>query len=292
MRFYYIYSLVHSNSVLISFTHLFTPVCSGVPPDAFSSTGQLWGSPLYDWPAHAAEKYGWWVRRFQRSLDLYDETRVDHFRAFAGYWAVEAWRETAMIGTWKKGPGADLFIALEKAFGKVPILAEDLGVITSDVIALRDAIAAPGMLVLQFAWGGGATNTHLLHNARENSFVYPGTHDNQTTVGWWQHGATPEEKVLIKEYFGMAEEDEDISGAFMRAAFGSVARTAVVTMQDVLRLDDTARMNTPGKAEGNWSWRLEGESADATWVKLGAAAAELREMLEITDRLSEEHKRE
>ncbi|KAG7674625.1 putative 4-alpha-glucanotransferase DPE1, chloroplastic/amyloplastic [Nannochloris sp. 'desiccata'] len=282
---------VWANRKLFELTKDGSPaLVSGVPPDAFSSTGQLWGSPLYDWQAHAAEKYSWWIRRFKRSLELYDETRVDHFRAFAGYWAVEAWRDTAMIGTWKRGPGADLFVALEKAFRSNPILAEDLGVITSDVIALRDAINAPGMLVLQFAWGGGATNTHLLHNARENSFVYPGTHDNQTTTGWWQHGATPEEKILIKKYLGMAESDEDISGAFMRAAFGSVAKTAVVTMQDVLRMDDTCRMNTPGKAEGNWSWRLEGNSANEVWDILRENADELREMVKITDRLSEAHK--
>ena len=263
---------------------------SGVPPDAFSSTGQLWGSPLYAWPAHDEEKYSWWIRRFRRSLDLYDETRVDHFRAFAGYWAVEATQETAMVGTWKRGPGAAIFVALEGAFGVVPILAEDLGVITADVIQLRDAIHAPGMLVLQFAWGGGPTNTHLLHNARENCFVYPGTHDNQTTVGWWQSNATDDEKHLIKRYFGMGADDDDIAGAFMRAAFGSVARTSVVTLQDVLRLDDSARMNTPGTTEGNWSWRLVGENAWEVWRGLDGAAGELREMVRITDRLSEEHK--
>lgn len=259
---------------------------SGVPPDAFSSTGQLWGSPLYDWPAHKKQNYAWWVQRFKRSFVLYDEIRVDHFRAFAGYWAVEAWRDTAMIGAWKKGPGVDLFIALEKAFGNIPILAEDLGVITADVIALRDAIGAPGMLVLQFAWGGGPTNTHLLHNARENSFVYPGTHDNQTTVGWWQTSATPEEKILIRRYLGMAPHDEDIGGQFIRHAFASVAKTAVVTMQDVLRLDDRARMNTPGKAEGNWGWRLTAVGGgDDVWGSLRGSAEEMRGLVEITDRL-------
>jgi len=268
---------------------------SGVPPDAFSSTGQLWGSPLYDWPAHAKERFAWWVQRFRRSLVLYDETRVDHFRAFAGYWAVEAWRETAMVGAWKRGPGAALFVALEAVFGHVPILAEDLGVITPDVTALRHAIGAPGMLVLQFAWGGGPTNTHLLHNATANSFVYPGTHDNQTTVGWWETSATPEERVLVRTYCGMSEDDDDIAGAFVRTAFESVARTAVVTMQDVMRLDDSARMNTPGKAEGNWSWRLSGGDGDSSreiWNGLEDAAAELRAMAVITDRLSTEHQAE
>jgi 4-alpha-glucanotransferase len=273
---------------------------SGVPPDAFSATGQLWGSPLYDWPAHRLEGYRWWVRRFARSLALDDETRVDHFRAFAGYWAVEAWRETAMVGTWRKGPGVELFEALEAGLGAVPILAEDLGVITPDVVALRDAIAAPGMLVLQFAWGGGPANTHLLHNARDNCFVYPGTHDNQTTVGWWRAGATPQEKALARSYLGMPppppgagddDDGDDVAGAFTRGAFASVARTAVVSMQDVLRLGDEARMNVPGRAEGNWSWRLSGEDAGAVWAGLGGAAAELRALAAITDRLSEEHKR-
>ena len=199
-----------------------------------------------------------------------------------------------MIGTWRKGPGAELFDALESSLGHVPILAEDLGVITPDVTALRDAIAAPGMLVLQFAWGGGPANTHLLHNARENSFVYPGTHDNQTTAGWWRHGATPGEKALVRAYLGMGAGDDDVAGAFTRGAFGSVARTAVVTMQDVLRLDDRSRMNTPGRAEGNWSWRLGGGAAEAeqVWAGLAGAAAELRALAEMTDRLSEDHKRE
>lgn len=280
---------VWANRKLFELTETGAPAyVSGVPPDAFSSTGQLWGSPLYAWPAHAAEGFQWWVQRFKRSMVLYDETRVDHFRAFAGFWAVEATQETAMVGTWRRGPGAALFAALEAALGEVPILAEDLGVITADVIALRDAINAPGMLVLQFAWGGGPTNTHLLHNARENCFVYPGTHDNQTTVGWWETSATPDEKQLIKEYMGASAAD-DIAMAFTRAAFGSVARTAVVTMQDVLRLDDSARMNTPGKAAGNWSWRLSGESSEEVWRGLQAPAAEVRELVSITDRLSKEH---
>lgn len=253
---------------------------SGVPPDAFSATGQLWGSPLYDWKAHAAEGYGWWTRRFKRSMALYDETRVDHFRAFTGYWAVEAWRETAMVGTWKKGPGADLFRSLESTLGPVPIMAEDLGVITPDVVALREEIGAPGMVVLQFAWGGGRTNTHLPHNIYENCFVYPGTHDNQTAVGWWKDSATPEERTLIRRYLGVS--NDDVAWAFIHAACASVARTAVVTMQDILRLDDTSRMNTPGKAEGNWAWRVGGSGV---WEQLGEEAADLRRLLDITDRL-------
>ena len=159
---------------------------SGVPPDAFSATGQLWGSPLYDWNAHEKEGFRWWTRRLQRALALHDEVRIDHFRGFAGYWAVDADAETAMGGVWKVGPGMRLFDALEKNLGDSGvIIAEDLGVITPDVHALRKTLGAPGMCVLQFAFGGSPTNTHLIHNVYENCFVYPGTHDNDTTVGWW-----------------------------------------------------------------------------------------------------------
>lgn len=264
---------------------------SGVPPDAFSATGQLWGSPLYDWKAHAQEGYAWWVDRFRRSSVLYHETRVDHFRAFAGYWAVEADRDTAMVGVWKKGPGVALFRALEEEFGQgwcQNILAEDLGVITPDVVALRRAIEAPGMIVLQFAWGGGPTNTHLPHNMYEQCFVYPGTHDNQTAVGWWQTSATPEEKKLVMRYFGVTDHSEmsnatlsfDIAWAFIRAALNSVARTAVMTVQDILRLDDSARMNTPGTTQGNWNWRLNG------WDDLDSVSDDLRIAVWESDRLS------
>lgn len=252
---------------------------SGVPPDAFSETGQLWGSPLYDWKAHEAEGFAWWCQRIARSMQLYDETRIDHFRAFVGYWAVAADSETAMVGTWKKGPGVSLFKALESNLGFVPILAEDLGVITPDVVALREAIGAPGMVVLQFAWGGGATNTHMSHNIYENCFVYPGTHDNQTAVGWWKHGAQPSEKALIRQYTGMT--DDDVSYCFIRESLRSCAHTAVICMQDIMRLDDTARMNTPGVAKGNWGWRV-GDSG--IWQQLHSEQEALRSMVGMYDR--------
>mmetsp|Transcript_7732 Transcript_7732/g.15546 ORF Transcript_7732/g.15546 Transcript_7732/m.15546 type:complete len:588 (-) Transcript_7732:630-2393(-) len=262
---------------------------SGVPPDAFSSTGQLWGSPLYDWKANEAEGYSWWIQRMKRAMELYDETRIDHFRAFAGYWAVEAWRDTAMVGQWQKGPGLALFNALRRELGEVPILAEDLGVITADVIELRDLVGAPGMLVLQFAWGGGPRNTHLPHNARPNSFIYTGTHDNPTTVEWWETQATDEEKQIIHEYCGIDIAEGDIVAAFTKLAFASVSKTAIITMQDALRLGAEARMNTPGRAEGNWAWRLD--DSEEVWKseKLTAAAAELREWVTVTDRLSDLH---
>ena len=265
---------------------------SGVPPDAFSATGQLWGSPLYDWKANEAEGYAWWVQRMRRAMELYDETRIDHFRAFAGYWRVEAWRDTAMVGTWQKGPGMSIFSALQKSLGDVPILAEDLGVITEDVIQLRDQVGAPGMLVLQFAWGGGPRNTHLPHNARPNSFIYCGTHDNPTTLDWWENQATDEEKSIIEKYCGL-KQDGDVVAAFIRLAFASVSKTAILTMQDALRLGPEGRMNTPGKAEGNWSWRIGGYGATASdiWNSdvIIDAANELRHMVTVTDRLSDAH---
>jgi 4-alpha-glucanotransferase len=265
---------------------------SGVPPDAFSATGQLWGSPLYDWKANEAEGYSWWIQRMKRAMDLYDETRIDHFRAFAGYWAVEAWRDTAMIGQWQKGPGLSLFNALRRELGDVPILAEDLGVITEDVIQLRDMVGAPGMLVLQFAWGGGPRNTHLPHNARPNSFIYTGTHDNPTTVEWWESQATDEEKQIIHDYCGIDIENGDIVATFTKLAFASVSKTAILTMQDVLRLGAEARMNTPGRAEGNWTWRL-GSDALTLWESeaMVQSARELREWIRVTDRLSSMHKK-
>jgi len=262
---------------------------SGVPPDAFSATGQLWGSPLYDWKANEVEGYSWWIQRMRRAMELYDETRIDHFRAFAGYWAVEATRETAMIGEWQKGPGMSLFNALRRELGDVPILAEDLGVITADVIQLRDMVDAPGMLVLQFAWGGGPRNTHLPHNARPNSFIYTGTHDNPTTVEWWETQATAEEKEIIRSYCGVDIENGDIVTAFAQLAFASVSKTAILTMQDVLRLGGEARFNTPGRAEGNWTWRLEGDLSGG--AELEARAKEMREMIEVSDRLKKIHRR-
>lgn len=232
---------------------------SGVPPDAFSDDGQLWGSPLYKWDAHRSERYKWWTARLARALELYDETRIDHFRAFAGYWAVDATAKTAVDGAWLKGPGKELFDAVEKGLGRLPLLAEDLGVITDDVTALRLAIGAPGMVVLQFAWGGGPGNVHLPHMHTESSFVYTGTHDNETTVGWYLGSANDTDKSYIKEYLG--SDGSDIAWDFIKEAFKSVAKTAVMPLQDVLRLDNSARMNVPGRASGNWAWRLTGDVA-------------------------------
>eukprot|EP00197_Chlamydomonas_leiostraca_P012772 CAMPEP_0202858882 /NCGR_PEP_ID=MMETSP1391-20130828/1227_1 /ASSEMBLY_ACC=CAM_ASM_000867 /TAXON_ID=1034604 /ORGANISM="Chlamydomonas leiostraca, Strain SAG 11-49" /LENGTH=549 /DNA_ID=CAMNT_0049537853 /DNA_START=179 /DNA_END=1828 /DNA_ORIENTATION=+ len=253
---------------------------SGVPPDAFSATGQLWGSPLYKWGEHKRERFDWWCKRMGRALELYDETRIDHFRGFAGYWAIDGKEETAMGGSWKKGPGIELFAAMKAKLGKVPILAEDLGVITSDVVELREAIGAPGMVVLQFAWGGGPSNVHLPHMHYDNCFVYPGTHDNETAVGWFRGSANAQDKATIKAYLG--SDGADIAWDFIRAGMFSAARTCIIMMQDIMRLDNSARMNTPGVAAGNWKWRI-GE-ADI-WGRLTREAADLRKLGDSSCRL-------
>lgn len=250
---------------------------SGVPPDAFSKTGQLWGNPLYDWQAMKEDGYSWWVQRLTRAFQLYDETRIDHFRGFAGYWSVDSGQETAMIGKWLAGPGEDLFKALEGALGETKIMAEDLGVITEDVVDLREAIGAPGMLVLQFGFDGNPKNPHLPHNHYENCFIYPGTHDNDTTNGWYDKiGA--QERDFIETYLGYADED-DMAWTFIKAAMASVAKTAMFTMQDVLSLDNSGRMNLPGTAEGNWAWKMKSDLAS-----LGGVAKKLRSVAAMYDR--------
>lgn len=253
---------------------------SGVPPDAFSATGQLWGSPLYRWEAHEAEGYKWWAHRMARALQLYDETRIDHFRAFAGYWSIVATEETAMNGSWCVGPGIGLFQALTAQLGAVPILAEDLGVITTDVVQLREQIGAPGMVVLQFAWGGGTNNVHLPHMHYENSFCYPGTHDNETAVGWFAGSANAQDKKYLKAYLG--SDGKDIAWDFIRAAMASVSNTSIIMMQDIMRLDNSARMNTPGKAAGNWAWRVGGPDV---WEKLAEETKQLKQLAYVYDRM-------
>ena len=273
---------------------------SGVPPDAFSDTGQLWGSPLYRWPAHKNENFAWWTRRLRRAFVLYDEVRIDHFRGFAGFWSVPAENDTAMIGAWRAGPGRDLFDSVARNLGdgaagsdgsdRLPIMAEDLGVITPDVTALRKAIDAPGMVVLQFAFGSGPENTHLMHNYEENMFVYPATHDNDTTVGWWS-SVSENDKRWVRNYTGAflpdsgragGRSDDDIAWLMTRLAFTSVADSAVVVMQDVLSLGNDARMNTPGVADGNWMWRMKKTNVR---VAYRAEAERLRRLVYLTGRL-------
>lgn len=227
---------------------------SGVPPDAFSETGQLWGSPLYNWREMASDGYSWWTTRMRRAFELYDEFRIDHFRGLAGYWAVDAASETAMAGKWLVGPGESFFTAIRNAVGKVDIIAEDLGVITADVVSLRKNINAPGMAVLQFAFGGDALNPHLPHNHEVDQVVYSGTHDNDTVVGWWRK-ASKAEREHVRQYMRF-KNDIDVHWEFIRCAVASVALTAIVPMQDVLGLGEEARMNTPATQSGNWGWRV------------------------------------
>ncbi|MEZ5649911.1 MAG: 4-alpha-glucanotransferase [Burkholderiaceae bacterium] len=227
---------------------------AGVPPDYFSATGQLWGNPLYDWDAHARDGFAWWCARLRRTLDHADIVRIDHFRGLAGYWAVPATADTAVQGQWRPGPGMALFDALGDALGAVPVIAEDLGTITPDVTALRDAVGLPGMCVLQFAFADDAANPYLPHNLRPNRVLYSGTHDNDTSRAWFAT-APAEERTRVQIY--LKTDGREIEWDLIHAASSSVARLAIYPMQDVLGLGGDARMNLPGVADGQWSWRMD-----------------------------------
>jgi 4-alpha-glucanotransferase len=233
-------------------------VVAGVPPDFFSATGQRWGNPLYRWSAHAAEGYAWWIERMRHTTQLVDIVRIDHFRGFAAYWEIPADEANAIRGRWLPGPGSALFEAIEAALGTLPIIAEDLGIITPDVTALREEFALPGMRILQFAFGEGGfednLNTYLPHNYERNTVVYTGTHDNDTTQGWWQE-ASPAMRRQVLDYLG-SDDGADIHWQLIRAAYASVADMAIHPLQDVLGLDGAHRMNLPGKGEGYWEWRF------------------------------------
>lgn len=251
-------------------------VVAGVPPDYFSATGQKWGNPLYDWKAHKAEDYRWWIARVRHQLRQVDYLRIDHFRGFESYWEVPADAETAIEGLWKKGPGAELFEAIHDALGAdLPIFAEDLGLITPEVEELRDSLGFPGMRVLQFAFEGGES-TFLPHqfNTR-NCICYTGTHDNNTTLGWYQ--AAPEyARDKVRRY--MNTDASSISWDFIRICLGSIARYAIFPLQDVLKLGEEARMNLPGVAHGNWAWRYPEGSLNS------GMAQGLRQMTELFGR--------
>jgi 4-alpha-glucanotransferase len=227
-------------------------VVAGVPPDFFSETGQRWGNPLYRWDKMKEDGYRWWVARFKSTLDFVDFIRIDHFRGLEAYWEIPAAEPTAVKGRWVKGPGQDFFDAVKDALGDLPIIAEDLGIITPPVEALRDRNGFPGMKVLQFAFAGPPTDPYLPHNYERNCVVYTGTHDNDTTAGWYA-GAPEEERDLVRRY--LASDGTAVAWDLIRAAFSSVADVAVAPLQDVLGLGSEARMNTPGVAAGNWGWR-------------------------------------
>ncbi|KAF6149313.1 hypothetical protein GIB67_026169 [Kingdonia uniflora] len=258
----------------------FPTLVSGVPPDAFSETGQLWGSPLYDWKAMEADGFSWWIQRMRRATNLYDEFRIDHFRGLAGYWAVPSEAKIAMVGRWKAGPKKKLFNAIFQGIGKTNIIAEDLGVITEDVVQLRKDINAPGMAVLQFGFGSGSDNPHLPHNHEVDQVVYTGTHDNDTVLGWWE-SLKQEEKSNVLKYLCLTEVN-DISWRLIRVGVSSVARTAIIPMQDILGLGSSARMNVPATQFGNWSWRIP---STINFESLEPEAIRLRDMLSMYGRL-------
>lgn len=251
---------------------------AGVPPDYFSATGQLWGNPLYRWDVMAKNDYAWWIERFRATFRQVDTVRVDHFRGFEAYWEVPAGEETAVNGQWVKGPGADLFHAVEQALGKLPIIAEDLGVITPEVDELRMSMGFPGMKVLQFAFNGDNGNKYLPHNYERNYVVYTGTHDNDTTRGWFEN-APREEREFALKYMGAG--GREIHWDMIRLAFSSVANTAIVPLQDPLGLGTEARMNFPSRASGNWTWRY---TADMLTDDI---AARLRMLADVYDRITE-----
>ncbi len=253
--------------------HFQPTVVAGVPPDFFSATGQRWGNPLYRWEQMRAEDYRWWSDRIRRALAQADVFRIDHFRGFAGYWEIPATCPTAMEGRWVPGPGPALFEAIKRHLGALPIVAEDLGVITPDVEALRDGCGFPGMRILQFAFADDADNAFLPHNYVRNTVVYSGTHDNDTSRGWWD-SATERERVYAGAYLNASR--GDVHWAMVRAASASVANIAVFPLQDLLGLDGTCRMNAPGTMTGgNWSWRFEwsdvGQEPGSTLGRISAA---------------------
>jgi 4-alpha-glucanotransferase len=268
-----------------AYPHLFdldkdlNPVAvAGVPPDFFSETGQLWGNPLYKWRAHKKEKYAWWIRRVNETLKTVDLIRLDHFRGFAGYYRIPAGSKTAETGKWVRGPGKDLFDAMRAQLGTLPFIAEDLGVITPDVIALRERYNFPGMRLFQFAFWENADDEFLPHNYPENCVAYTGTHDNDTTKSWYKH-APFNEKRFCKSYLG--GHTRDIAYELIRTIWRSNAIMAVVPMQDLLRLGGWARMNLPATTEGNWLWRMR------HWEPSGTIAEAIKEMNITFDRTSD-----
>ena len=252
---------------------LFQPgAVAGVPPDAFTETGQLWGNPLYDWRAMRADGYRWWIERFRRALELVELTRVDHFRGFVSYWSVSEGNATAVDGSWRRGPGADLFRAVERELGPLPVVAEDLGVITEPVVRLRRELGFPGMVVLQFALGDNPSNPHRPANHEEQSVCYTGTHDNDTTLGWWR-------SLTDKERASLGLDPAEPAWSLLERAWGSRAALAIAPLQDVLGLGSEARMNLPGTDEGNWRWRY------AAGALTDENARRLRELTERTGRV-------
>jgi 4-alpha-glucanotransferase len=250
-------------------------VVAGVPPDYFSATGQRWGNPHYRWKLMEEDGYAWWMGRIATHLRMFDLVRIDHFRGFEAYWEIPADHPTAMGGRWVEGPGGTFFDAVLRRFGSLPFVAEDLGLITPPVHALREQYQMPGMRILQFAFEGGCDNPYLPHNHRRNTVVYTGTHDNDTTLGWYE-GLDAPMRERVREYLGHPA--EPMPWPLIRAAYASVANTAVIPLQDALALGTSSRMNTPGTSQDNWRWRFD-------WAQVSVRlAAGLRRLSEIYGR--------
>ncbi|MDR1280465.1 MAG: 4-alpha-glucanotransferase [Opitutaceae bacterium] len=255
---------------------------AGVPPDYFSADGQLWGNPLYHWDAHKADDYAWWRERLRANFALCDVVRIDHFRAFDTYWSIPASARTARTGEWKNGPGLHFFEVLRREMPAARLIAEDLGELFPSVRDLRDTTGLPGMAILQFAFADDASNLYLPHNLGANSVVYPGTHDNDTTLGWYA-SATPKEQDHLRRYFRVS--GGEVGWDFVRAAWAAVSNLAVVPVQDLLSLGSSARFNTPGKPDGNWQWRYSHDQLAALHRQ---SAAYLRELGMLYGRLAPE----
>ncbi len=259
-----------ANPEIFEFDENLDPIrVGGVPPDYFSETGQLWGNPLFRWDVLKEQGYRWWIDRIKTNLFLYDIIRIDHFRGFAAYWAVPYGEKTAINGQWITCPGKEFFDAMRMEFGDLPIIAEDLGVITPDVEELRDGFGLPGMKILQFAFDSSEANDYIPYNYPKNCIVYTGTHDNDTVVGWFDN-ASPNDRAYVLDYLNT--NDYEIHWSFIRLAWASVANTAIVPMQDLLGLNTSARMNLPGTTQNNWQWRV---NADACTPELAGKLAHL-----------------
>jgi 4-alpha-glucanotransferase len=251
---------------------------AGTPPDAYTSKGQLWGNPLYDWPALRRRRYRWWTERLRRSFQLFDVVRIDHFRGFCAYWAVPKGARHALTGRWQRGPGRAPFDAASSVLGELPVIAENLGVITDAVERLRRGLGLPGMVVLQFGFGSDdPANVHTPRNHQEDTVVYTGTHDNDTVLGWYSSLAGPVRAEVDEAIEAAGAREREPHWSLIRLAHASPARLAMVQMQDVLGLGSDARMNTPGRASGAWKWRLDR-------LPSAALARRLREATEAAGR--------
>jgi 4-alpha-glucanotransferase len=251
-------------------------VVAGVPPDYFSKTGQRWGNPLYRWDVLASQRYDWWVKRLKFALQMCDIVRIDHFRGFEACWEIPAEEETAVRGRWVPGPKDHFFKVMREEIGELPVIAEDLGLITEEVVALRERTGIPGMKVIQFGFGDSGAHMYLPHRYNEQCVVYTGTHDNDTSAGWWNN-CSPKEREAALAYFG--EAPDGMHWAMIRAAEASVAQLCIIQLQDVLGLDSNSRMNIPSFPEGNWTWRYQ------PGVLTKVLAKKLAAMTEVADRV-------